>query len=249
MATLHAQLANEISTWDIGTTPLTVGRRPDNAITLNDSFVSGRHALVGRDANGRCYVEDLKSSNGTLLNGKRVERAWLQDGDIVRIGNIDLRFAGDAAAPAAPVKLPGAPPASSFDPSVTAEAALLDELVGSIRTHREREQRDRVESQARLRSEWERLLILAEQLRQKVSTDPRVKHFGIDRRAADVIIRMQRSPDAPQQIITLALRHPDHSDHALSGIWLLRTGEPDRCLPGAQIVAAELVRELAFLLA
>ncbi len=60
---------------------------------------------------------------------------------------------------------------------------------------------------------------------------------------------MQRSPGTRQHIITLSLRHPDHRDHALSGIWLLRTGEPDRCLPGVQRVAVERVRELAFLLA
>jgi pSer/pThr/pTyr-binding forkhead associated (FHA) protein len=231
--------------WDLGSFLIAIGRRPENNIVLDDKFVSGRHAVVGF-AEGRYYVEDLKSSNGTLLNGKPVQRANLNDGDRIRIGALEIRFI-DQPAPSIP--LVPTQPVSATDPSATAEADLLDELVGSIRSHREREQREREEAVNRVAQEWEKLLAMAEQIKAKVSGDPRVKHFGIDRKAADVMIRIQRDPRGPQKLITMALRHPDYRDQVLNGIWLLRTGEPERCLPTAQAVGSELVRELAFLLA
>ena len=231
--------------WDLGSFLIAIGRRPDNNIVLDDKFVSGRHAVVGFEQ-GRYYIEDLKSSNGTLLNGKPVQRSTLDDGDTIRIGPLEIRFV-DRPAPSIP--LPPSGPASAADPSATAEANLLDELVGSIRSHREREQREREEAIARVAEEWEKLLAMAEQLKVKVAGDPRVRHFGIDRKAGDVMIRVQRHAGGPQKLITLALRHPDYRGQVLNGIWLLRSDEPERCLPTAQAVGPELVRELAFLLA
>lgn len=231
--------------WELGSFLIAIGRRTDNNIVLDDKFVSGRHAVVGF-AEGRYYVEDLKSSNGTLLNGKPVQRANLSDGDVIRIGALQIRFT-DTPAPGIP--LPPSAPATAVDPSATAEANLLDELVGSIRSHRERERSERELAEARLREEWGKLLTMVEQLKAKVSGDSRVKHFGIDRKAADVMIRIQREPGGPQKLITIAQRHPDYRDQALNGIWLLRSGEPERCLQTAQAVGTELIRELAFLLA
>jgi uncharacterized FlaG/YvyC family protein len=231
--------------WELGSFLIAIGRRPDNNIVLDDKFVSGRHAVVGFEQ-GRYYVEDLKSSNGTLLNGKPVHRANLNDGDVIRIGALRIRFK-DTPVPGIP--LPSAAPASTLDPSATSEANLLDELVGSIRSHRDRERSERELAEARWREEWEKLLTMAEQLKAKISSDPRVKHFGIDRKVNDVMIRIQRQAGGPQKLITIALRHPDYRDQVLNGIWLIRSDEPERCLQTAQAVGTELIRELAFLLA
>lgn len=248
MAKLTLLLKGETTEWELGPFLLTIGRRPDNNLVFDDRFVSSHHAVVSF-AQGRHYIEDLKSSNGTLLNGAPVQRAALTHGDAIRIGTHTLQFHDEpVATPAIP--LPGAQPVSVIDPSATAEAAMLDELVGSIRSHREREQRERDEVTARVREEWDKLLALAEQIKAKISGDPRVRYFGIDRRANDVMIRIQRSPQSPQQVITIALQHPDYrGDHALKGIWLIRTGENGRCLPTAQAIATELIRDLAFVLA
>lgn len=230
--------------------PLTIGRRPDNAVVLAEKFVSARHAVIRRD-NGRYHVEDLGSSNGTRLNGRRVERAALKDGDIVQIGSFDLHFSDEPGetVPVDRLVSSAAATAAPQDSANAGQAQLLDELVNSIRSHREREQSEREQAVTRVREEWDKLLSLAEQLKVKVASDARVKHFGIDRRANDIIIRIRRSADQPPILITVALNHPDHRDHALNGIWLLRTSEPDRCLPTAQAVGTELIRELAFLLA
>jgi hypothetical protein len=65
---------------------LTVGRGGGCGIVLDDSFVSQVHARVFR-RNGEVYVEDLGSRNGTLLNGRPVQRAErVRRGDRVQFG-------------------------------------------------------------------------------------------------------------------------------------------------------------------
>jgi hypothetical protein len=69
----------------------TIGRTPDNDIQVNTTYVSRNHAvlLAGTD---HCIVEDLNSTNGVLVNGHRVGRQLLNDGDIVTIGKTHFRF-------------------------------------------------------------------------------------------------------------------------------------------------------------
>jgi hypothetical protein len=73
-------------------TPTRVGRGAENAIRLDgDDFVSSRHAVLEPRPDG-LWVEDLGSTNGTFVNGARVTSTrLLQAGDIVRIGQTDLR--------------------------------------------------------------------------------------------------------------------------------------------------------------
>ena len=67
----------------------TIGRLPDNTIVLDSPSVSGHHACVFRDGH-RWTVEDLQSTNGTFVNGARVSRHVLQQGDVVRVGKHEL---------------------------------------------------------------------------------------------------------------------------------------------------------------
>ena len=73
-------------------TPTRLGRGAENAVRLDgDDFVSSRHAVLEPRPDG-LWVEDLGSTNGTLVNGARVTTArLLQAGDVVRIGQTDLR--------------------------------------------------------------------------------------------------------------------------------------------------------------
>jgi two-component system cell cycle response regulator len=69
-----------------------LGRSPTAQVRFNDEGVSRRHARV-LEMGGSIVVEDLKSANGTLVNGEVVERRALKDGDKVQLGpNIVLRF-------------------------------------------------------------------------------------------------------------------------------------------------------------
>ncbi len=69
-----------------------IGRAPGCAIALSDDHVSARHARVF-ERRGRVWVEDLGSTNGTLLNGRQLRRAAaLRTGDRLQIGEIVLSF-------------------------------------------------------------------------------------------------------------------------------------------------------------
>jgi hypothetical protein len=75
--------------------PLTFGRSGDNDVPLpGDDFASSLHARLEPRRDG-VWVEDVGSTNGTFVNGERVERRRrLSAGDVVRIGETDLRFEG-----------------------------------------------------------------------------------------------------------------------------------------------------------
>ncbi|NJK81012.1 MAG: FHA domain-containing protein [Chloroflexaceae bacterium] len=75
--------------------PLTIiGRSLESDIALNDTFLSGEHARLELRPNG-WILEDLNSTNGTFVNGLEVRDATpLNNGDVVRIGRIELRLTG-----------------------------------------------------------------------------------------------------------------------------------------------------------
>lgn len=73
----------------------TIGRDPSNDIALTkDRMISSEHALLEK-GNGKIHLTDLKSSNGTLLNGKTVKcgtRIEIRFGDIITFGNTRLKL-------------------------------------------------------------------------------------------------------------------------------------------------------------
>ncbi len=69
----------------------TVGRLPDNDIRIDNSAVSGHHALVINILNDS-FLEDLNSTNGTYVNGKIIKKHALQHGDVITVGHHALRF-------------------------------------------------------------------------------------------------------------------------------------------------------------
>ena len=76
---------------------VTVGRRPGTGIELDDAFMSGDHARLTVEE-GRWWVADLGSTNGTFVNGARIDRATpLKEGDEVRFGRIRTRFTVEKA--------------------------------------------------------------------------------------------------------------------------------------------------------
>ena len=69
-----------------------VGRRPECAIAIDDTFVSGEHAEIQRGRDG-WQIRDLNSTNGTLVNGARLTvPTALRAGDVVQIGGVHLQF-------------------------------------------------------------------------------------------------------------------------------------------------------------
>ena len=72
-------------------TSLSIGRSPGNGIPVEDSAVSGEHCRV-RPEDGAFVVHDLKSTNGTFVNDRRIERHRLSEGDTIRVGETVLQF-------------------------------------------------------------------------------------------------------------------------------------------------------------
>jgi len=71
---------------------LSIGRSKDSDVRIEDRYASGIHARVF-ERGGRHFVEDMRSTNGTLLNGATlVGEAELIDGDAVQIGDTVFRF-------------------------------------------------------------------------------------------------------------------------------------------------------------
>ncbi|HJK97705.1 MAG TPA: sigma 54-interacting transcriptional regulator [Polyangiaceae bacterium LLY-WYZ-14_1] len=68
-----------------------LGRDPEHRIHLPDAAVSRTHARVERQGE-HCWIEDCRSTNGTLINGRRTQRTRLRDHDIVRVGDNVFRF-------------------------------------------------------------------------------------------------------------------------------------------------------------
>jgi len=71
---------------------LSIGRSGESDVRIDDRYASGLHARVF-SREGRTYVEDMRSTNGTLLNDAELKgEAELIDGDVVRIGDTEFRF-------------------------------------------------------------------------------------------------------------------------------------------------------------
>lgn len=68
-----------------------IGRGLAADVRLDDNSVSRRHAMLVCDESGARILDD-RSSNGTLLNGERVEQAALTSGDVVVLGRVALRY-------------------------------------------------------------------------------------------------------------------------------------------------------------
>ena len=75
----------------LGAGPVVVGRVSSATIRAEDPTLTRRHARISFEAN-RYWVEDLGSDNGTYVNGARVRRHALTDGDRIQCGRLELLF-------------------------------------------------------------------------------------------------------------------------------------------------------------
>ena len=70
----------------------TLGRAPDNDIVFDNMVVSGHHCVFALKGLADVFIEDLRSTNGTYINGQMVKRQRLHDGDVVAIGNFRIQY-------------------------------------------------------------------------------------------------------------------------------------------------------------
>ena len=80
--------------------PTKIGRGSDNDLVIPDKSVSRHHAII-TVTEGRCFVRDLESANGTFLAGRQISAAPCADGDRIRFGDIEFTLANPEAGIAA----------------------------------------------------------------------------------------------------------------------------------------------------
>ena len=68
-----------------------VGRSSGNEVKVVEKAISRQHCRIDHDGE-RFWLVDCESHNGTYVNGRRVRRCELQDGDVIRVGHINLTF-------------------------------------------------------------------------------------------------------------------------------------------------------------
>jgi pSer/pThr/pTyr-binding forkhead associated (FHA) protein len=89
---LHGQGARHI---ELTLDTFTIGRKGDNALAIEDPAVSAHHARIVK-IQAVFFLEDLKSTNGTAINGRPITRHQLRDADVITIGQHRLVFQDNA---------------------------------------------------------------------------------------------------------------------------------------------------------
>jgi hypothetical protein len=89
----HSPVLDDGTEYTLDSTALTVGRGDANTVAIDgDEFASARHARIEPRRDG-VWVTDVGSTNGTYVNGVRIDRPRkLVQGDVVRVGETELRF-------------------------------------------------------------------------------------------------------------------------------------------------------------
>jgi predicted component of type VI protein secretion system len=76
----------------------TIGRKPHNDIQIDNLSISGEHAVVVTILDDS-FLEDMNSTNGTLVNGQPVKKHFLKSGDVVELGKYKLKYLHEPLAP------------------------------------------------------------------------------------------------------------------------------------------------------
>ena len=107
-----------------------IGRKPHNDIQIDNLAVSGEHAAIITILNDS-FIEDLGSTNGTMVNGKPIKKHFLQANDVIEIGKHKLKYFNDAPSQTSAadfektmiIRSPGKAPPAPPPPAAAAPAA------------------------------------------------------------------------------------------------------------------------------
>src|SRR5688572_31394475 len=104
---------------------ITIGRKPHNDVQIDNLAVSGEHAVIVSIMDD-AFLEDLGSTNGTVVNGKAVKKHFLQDNDVVELGKYKLKYMAEKGKPKAP---PAAPAAADFEKTMVLRPGAMKAAV------------------------------------------------------------------------------------------------------------------------
>ncbi len=123
---------------------MTIGRKATNDIQIDNLAISGEHAAVVTILNDS-FLEDLNSTNGTLVNGQPAKKHFLKNGDVIELGKYKLKYVAEQVQPVVDAadfektmilrpNAAKAAPATATEPSAgttEVKAAFNDTLVGN----------------------------------------------------------------------------------------------------------------------
>ncbi|MBI2816716.1 MAG: FHA domain-containing protein [Acidobacteria bacterium] len=107
---------------------MTIGRTPGNDLVIDNLAVSGLHARLVLEED-HFLVEDMNSLNGTFLNGQRIRKSQLSDGDEILIGKHTLIFRGEGAIPKADSTMDRTQPIKQMDATVVLDTKKRREFL------------------------------------------------------------------------------------------------------------------------
>jgi pSer/pThr/pTyr-binding forkhead associated (FHA) protein len=105
---------------------ITIGRKAQNDVQIDNLAVSGEHAVIVSIMDD-AFLEDLGSTNGTVVNGKAVKKHFLQDNDVVELGKYKLKYVVEKKAQ--PKAAPTAPAAADFEKTMVLRPGMMKAAV------------------------------------------------------------------------------------------------------------------------
>ena len=105
---------------------ITIGRKAQNDVQIDNLAVSGEHAVIVSIMDD-AFLEDLGSTNGTMVNGKTVKKHFLQDNDVVELGKYKLEYVVEKKAQ--PKAAPAAPAAADFEKTMVLRPGAMKAAV------------------------------------------------------------------------------------------------------------------------
>ena len=107
---------------------LTIGRKPENDLVIDNPAVSGHHARIVNEG-GAFFIEDLGSTNGTFVNDAKVQKEKLKNSDRVAVGKHVLIYQDEVAAPPPP---PPVQKEAQSDKTMILDTAKQKELMKTV---------------------------------------------------------------------------------------------------------------------
>lgn len=128
---IHSE-SGDTSSLSINDDTITIGRRRSNALCLPHLSVSGHHARIIQE-NGCLLIEDLQSTNGTLVNGEKVKRQVLVHLDDITIGSYRVSYSETYTKPTRSIGAENVMPLTSIMPIIDPALAVKADDMAIIR--------------------------------------------------------------------------------------------------------------------
>jgi len=100
----------------------TVGRVEDNTFQISEPSVSSHHCEIFMRGN-EVVVHDLNSTNGTFINGEKISETVLKPGQVLKLGQIEMRLEAESGGGSAPAAVGASAPVAATAPSQTKKPA------------------------------------------------------------------------------------------------------------------------------